>query len=114
MRQRSAIFWRFLLIKNTLKPNLIVEIIIKATGFCFFEKIPKTTSIFFKISEKNKIKGVQVLCGICLLFCSPAQSFVVPCNPLQFSAVLCCLLRHLVRPTITLSVFLYGFSMLQC
>jgi len=36
MRQRTAIFWQFLLvIKKTLRPNSFVAIIIKATGFYF-------------------------------------------------------------------------------
>jgi len=36
----------FLLIKKMLRPNSIVEIIIKATGFFFFEKIPKTVYLY--------------------------------------------------------------------
>jgi len=90
MRQRSAIFWRFLLIKKTLKPNSIVKIIIKATGFFFLRKFQKR-SIYTqqKAAEKCKILAIFFLllipCGICMLFCSPLWSFAV--GPLWSFAV---------------------------
>ena len=87
MQQRSAIFWHFLLIKKTLRPNSIVEIIIKATGFFFLRKFQKR-SIYTqqKVAEKCKFWQFS-LCGICLLFCSPLRSIMVLCGPLRSFAV---------------------------
>jgi len=79
----------FLLTKKTLRPNSIVKIIIKATGFFFLRKFQKL-SIYTqqKVAEKCKILAIFflliVLCGI---FCS----FAVLCGPL----------RYLVRPDTT-------------
>jgi len=84
----------FLLIKKTLRPNSIVEIIIKATGFFFLRKF-QNRSIYTqqKVAEKWKIWAIffllKVFCGIFLLFCSPVQSFAVPCGPLRSFVVLC-------------------------
>ena len=84
MRQRSAIFWRFLLIKKTFRPNSIVEIIIKATVF-LFEKIPKTVYLHSTESgRKVQNFGNFLLIKSPLCFFALLQFFAVPCGPLQY------------------------------
>jgi len=81
MRQRSAIFWCFLLINKTLGPNLIVKIIIKATSFLLFEKIPKT--VYLHSTESGR--KVQNF-GNFLLIINPVRYLYAL---LQSLAVLC-------------------------
>jgi len=59
MRQRSAIFWYFLLIKKTLRPNSIVEIIIKVTGFFFLRKFQKRSIYTEQKQQKSSVRPIR-------------------------------------------------------
>ena len=74
--------------KKMLRPNSIVEIIIKAT--CFFEKIPKTVYLHFTLNRKVQNFGnfLLIINPVRYLY-ALLQSFAVPCGPLRSFVVLC-------------------------